>query len=282
VDLRVLGFKDHEIYCMQELMSSGEKITPMNLSKLGFNVHEVGRLKQLHGLMSGRVEIEDSDDFAKQLKKLSVGHKTSIRELPPTRVTRVPRKAVIHSIEDSTFKMYNSSNYGKVNKFYDVVTVGGNRIHIETARKPVLKYKQSKKVDGVIEITELLEDGRVRIAVNREYASLCNRYVIVAGVREPDVHHGCAKMVIWDGSKIYVYVKSIGRREKLDYMLSSVRVYDHGIFKEDIEAKLKLSVETVGYRLGAKHVEYLEYTEEYEIRIPEGDREEDSELQILD
>lgn len=282
-DWEVLGYEEHEVMAAQELLANGVKFTPNMLGQLGFNSFEVQRLRQIHDIITGKKVIETADDLSHHIKRIHRGRRLSMAELLPSKVLRVPRKAVIHSITDPTFKMYNSENYSKINRFYDVVGVGGSRIHIETARKPVLKFKQSKVVEGVIEIQELLESGRVKIAVNREYAALCNRFVIAMGFRKPELHHGCAQIVGLDGTKVYVYAKSIGKREKLDFMLGSARVYDHGIFPEDIVPKLQSAAEMNFYRVGGRHIEYYPYTEEYKILIPEGTREEeDDELQIID
>lgn len=283
INWEVLGYEAYEVQTVDGLLRGGAKFTPKALEYMGFNSYEVRRIRQIHAIMIGKTEIESADDLVNHLRKVHTGRRLGMQDLLASKILRVPRKAFIYGIKDPTFKMYNSENYSKFNRLYDVVSVGGQRIHIDTARKPVLKFKQSKVVEGVIEITELMESGRVKIAVNREYSTLCNRFVIAVGFRKPETHHGCAQIVAFDGTRVFVYCRSIGKREKLDFMLGSTRVYDHGIYKEDILPKLMNVSEMTFLRVGGKHIEYQPYTEEYKLIIADKEDEtEEDELQIID
>lgn len=238
--LKTLGFTDIEIDTLEYIVFNGGKVTNQSLIKYGATYEQAKRLKYMYDICVGKVIIDSVEDLCKHLKRMSGSRrKIGITDFPVSRVNRVPRKCVVAGIKDSTFSIYNSSNYGNnKDKAYDVTNVTTTRIHIVTNKKPVLKYKQPKQIEGIIEILNVREDKKVEVAINKKYAKLLNRFVIVAGLRKPEMHNGLIEIISIEGTKIYVYAQSIGSTDR-SLSSTTTRVYAYGYYEQEIDTKLK-------------------------------------------
>ena len=77
--------------------------------------------------------------------------------------------------------MWNSKNYPVLERTYKVLNVSGGCITIETDRWPKLKYKQARKIPGVLELKEIDKVNRkLTVQIHKDYCKLCNRFIIVA------------------------------------------------------------------------------------------------------
>lgn len=238
--LKSLGFNDTEIQTLSYIIMNGGKVTLGSLNKYGLPYEESKRLKYMYDICIGKVIIDSVDDLCKHLRKMYGNRRRiGIGDLAVSKISKVPRKAVIAGIVDSTFGIYNSKQYEGTDKMYDVINVTNTRIHILTNRKPILKYKQPKSIEGVIEILSIKDDGKLEVAINKRYIKLVNRFMIVASLRKPEYHNGLIEIVCIEGTKVYVYAQSMGTKENVSYSMGTQRVYAYGFFPSEINNKLK-------------------------------------------
>ena len=244
--LTSLGFTMDEINTLSFIVMNGGKTSTTALTKYGLSYEAARRIRYMYDICIGKVSIESTDDLSKHLRKLFGKHRRiGIQDLAVSKISRVPRKAVVAGITDPTFEIYNSINYPVEERLYDVVNITPTRVVVETTRKPVLKYKQPKHIDGVLEILDVKADGKVTVAFDKRYCKLCNRYVVVASLRRPEFHHGLIEIICIEGTKVYVYARTLGTQEKVRYNMGTQRVYEYGNFAKEINDKLK----TVGAKM---------------------------------
>lgn len=238
--LAQLGFNAMEIQTFAYIMSNGGKTSLNALTQYGISYEEAKKIRYMQDICIGKVIIDSTDDLAKHMRKMFGSMKRiGITDLAVSKIKKVERKAVVAGIQDATYSIYNSKQYPFMERMYNVVDVTGQRIFIETLRKPVLKYKQSKYVEGVLEITELKKDGSVVVAINKQYCRLVNRFVIVGSLRKPEFHHGLIQIICIEGTKLYIYAKSMGIKESINYNMGTERVYSYGFYNQEIKNKLK-------------------------------------------
>lgn len=237
--LKKLMFTDEEIDLASNLIRNGYRLTPQGMQGVNISGEKIEKLKYLYDIASGKKEISSKDDLCKHLRKMFGKHKKiGIGDLALSKISKVPRKAVIGGIKDETFAIYNSNRYTGSDRIYDVTEVSGSRIIIKTERKPIIKRGGAKKIDGIIEIKELTPDKKVILAVDKKYIRLCNRFIIVASLRKPEYHHGLIEIICKEGTKVYVFAMTMKQGERPNYKNGSQRVYSYGFLKKDIKSKL--------------------------------------------
>lgn len=275
-----LGFRPEEVQTLQYIIYNGGKVTNQSLVKYGIPYKEAKRLKYMHDICVGKVSIENKNDLCKHLRKLFCDvRRIGIQDLAVSKVSKVPRKAVIAGIKDETFKIYNSKNYDIKDRMYDVVDVTGKRIVIETDRKPVLKYKQPKFVEGVIEIKELKDDGNVVVSVDKEYIKLVNRFIIVGSLRRPEFHNGMIEIICTEGTKVYVFAQTLGTKEKVSYNMGTQRVYEYGFNKDEIDSKLTSVGIMIYKKLCGVYASKIPANQDFRLLNLEEDDKEDIEIE---
>lgn len=235
-----MGFTLDEIESTVALMQNGFKITNNSLMQLGYNCNTCGRMIHLKNLIEGKEVIENEDELIKHLKKLSKGQqKLDITDLDVSSVREVPRTAVILGIKEAPFDIWNSNRYSGREMLYVVRDITPTDIIIETGRKPTLRRDEVTKIDNVIEIIGATTQGKAVIKVDKKYCKLCNRFIIVASLKRPEVHHGMFIMISRGGTKVYVYATTLKAKDKMRYNQGSQRVYDFGFLPNEISDKLK-------------------------------------------
>ena len=273
--LTMLGFNSGEIQTLELIVNNGGKVSTNALTMYGLSYDQARRLRYMYDICIGKVVIESTEDLCKHLRKMFGGHRRiGIQDLAVSKINKVPRKAVVAGIKDETFCIYNSANYPILERLYDVVNVTSTRITIETDRKPVLKFKQPKYVEGVVEIKEAKPNGKALVAFDKKYCKLCNRYIIVAGLRRPEYHLGMAEIICIEGTKVYVYASNMGTKESVSYSMMTQRVYDYGVFPNQIGNKLKAVASELYKQLCGVYAEIIQSNQDYSI-IPFEDLEED-------
>lgn len=234
-----LGFYELEIEKASYIMDRYGKITRDLLLKEGENYEQANRIKYLGDIICGKIAINDMEELSKHLKKMwGTKKRLTINDLMLSKISKVPKKAVVAGIIDPTYKIFNSNNYQKEECMYEVIGVSSNYITVESNKKPVLKYKQNKEIPNILKIKELLPNGNIIVTFHRDYIKLCNRFVIIATLRRPEFHHGLIEIITIDGSRIYIYAKTIKQGEIVHYSGGTQRVYDYGFMGEEIEEKL--------------------------------------------
>lgn len=239
--LRTLGFNDALINTFKHVMMNNIKPNVVTLQSYGLTFQEAKKIHYMYDIITGKVEITTKEELVKHLRKMfGTGKRITINDLAISTVSNVPRVAVVGGIKDPRFKVFNSSDkrFPPKDRMYPVKAVSGQRVHVVTRRRPVLKYGDPKKIDGVLEITKEYPDGRLEVAFAKKYCKLCNRFIIVASTRKPERHHGLIEIICIEGTRIYVYAQSLGTKDKVSYNGGTQRVYDYGFFEQEIKTKL--------------------------------------------
>lgn len=264
-NLTLIGFELEDIYLLLELLENGIPITRNKLVENGLDYRRAALIIYMHDIMSGRILLETKEDLIKHLKKINgEKYRIDLQYLPLSMVSRVKRKAVITGITDSKFNIYNSELYPIDKRTYDVKKVTSTNVYIETKRRPILRYGEKKFVPDVIEIVDKSEDNILTVCVNRRYVRLCNRYIIVASFRKPEIHHGLIELICIDGSKLNVYAKSMHNREVIN-ITGGRRIYDWGLHKNEIKDKLISVAGEISEKVFSRSFSIYEATQEYKI-----------------
>lgn len=246
-----LKFTRQEINSLKYVLSCCGTVTPMKAQQCGADPNFAKKLKYMFDISTGRITIETPDDLSKHLRKMFGAHqRIGIQNLAVSKLNKVPRKCLIGNIPAGKFELYNSKHYDPVSRMYDVVNVTSSNIEIVTSRKPVLKYREKPVLDGVIEITQVNNDGTVNAVVNKQYARLCNRFIVVASLRRPEWYHGLVEIICIEGTKIYVFATTMKDGETPSYKNGTQRVYDFGFYKQEIKSKLLNTAQIIYNSLG--------------------------------
>lgn len=239
VRLTSLGFKQDEIVFLNNMLNMGYKINNATLQYMGLNYEQANRIKYMMAICCGKVTVDTKDELIKHLKKMNNGRcKIGLQNLAPSKIQTVPRIALVDGIQQEPFTIWNSRQYKGLDRFYIVTDVTGARITVETSRKPQIKYKGQMKIDEVLEIKGIKTNGKAVVAFNKKYCRLCNRFIIVATMRRPEFHHGMHEIICFEGSKVYVYARTMGVKDGIRYNGNTERVYAYGFFANEIKQKL--------------------------------------------
>lgn len=213
-----LGFTKEEIDILEFSVVNQGKVTVNSLVNMGLDYENAKRIKYMWDIIKGTVPLENTEDLVKHLRKMwGNKRRLSISDLLLSKVSKVPRKAVVAGIKDEKFKILNSNNYDVEDRLYDVVSISGSRITIKTDRKPVLKYGESLNIEGVLEVKEILQDKNIIVAIDKKYAKVCNRFIIVGSLRRPEFHHGLVEIICIEGTRVYIFAQTMGTKEYVKY-----------------------------------------------------------------
>ena len=217
----------------------GKRPTSSLIQQFGYTPEQAQRLMYMFKVYNGNITLNSERDVVKHLKKIhGNAYKISLSDFKTSNISSVPRIAVVAGITEKPYDIYNSNNYKGKNALYRVLNVSGRKIQIETPRKPRLEYGHTKSIDGVLEINGLTQNGNVIITFDRNYCHLCNRFIIIASLRNPEFSLGKYTMLAFEGTKIYVYAAIMGTGDHVRYSGGSQRVYDYGLDPNTIKPKL--------------------------------------------
>lgn len=240
--LKSLGFNALEIQTVQYIVMNEGKVTLNSMTqRYGIPYEQAQKLKYMFDICTGKVIISSEEDLSRHLRKMFGKHRRiGIQDLSLSRISEIPRTAMISGIpKASPFSIWNSQNYAKKDRMYKVLDVTATNIIIETNRKPVLKFREPKSVDGLAEIrSEPDKSGKITVAINRKYIRLCNRFVIVGSMRRPEFHNGMVEIICIEGTKVYVFADTIASKKYSRYGTTTQRVYDYGYYPSEIQTKL--------------------------------------------
>lgn len=299
-----LGFSQAEINNFEFIYNNGGKFTPMALQQYGYSLEQAKRLAYMNKIMQGGVNIQTENDMISHVKKmtgasrdiakqavyrenLSNGYgaqnysetelikhlretngkqrRITIQDLAVSKVTSVPRVAVVGGIAESPYNIWNSNNYKGFDAMYKVIDATSSKITVETPRKPKLEWGRSKDVPGVLEIKGVKNNGNAIVVFDRKYCRLCNRFVIVASLRNPEFHLGKYDMICFEGTKVYIFAVNMGVKEQLRYNMGNQRIYAFGIMPGDIKIKLDNVAKSMYQQLGGVSVTYVDPNESYTV-----------------
>lgn len=299
-----LGFSQAEINNFEFIYNNGGKFTPMALQQYGYSLEQAKRLAYMNKIMQGGVNIQTENDMISHVKKmtgtsrdiakqavyrenLSNGYgaqnysetelikhlretngkqrRITIQDLAVSKVTSVPRVAVVGGITESPYDIWNSNNYKGFDAMYKVIDATSSKITVETPRKPKLEWGRSKDVPGVLEIKGVKNNGNAIVIFDRKYCRLCNRFVIVASLRNPEFHLGKYDMICFEGTKVYIFAVNMGIKEQLRYNMGNQRIYAFGIMPGDIKIKLDNVAKSMYQQLGGVSVTYVDPNESYTV-----------------
>lgn len=268
-----LGFRPEEVQMLNTLLMNGYSMTPVALSSYGFSYEDSMRLHYMYDIARGKVVINNvtMEGIAKHFTKLNgnIG-RINISNLPLSRIRQIPKIAAITGLPKGSYDIYNSK--GKELRIYPVTGANDKKILILTRHKPVLRYGSEKKlyriknkrnnrsyytedsskigralkvntnveISTILEIKRMTQDKKkIEIAIHRDYIRLLNRYIILCSFRKPEFHLGLYEIVLWEGTRIYVYGEYMGKGEAVSYNNNIQRVYAYDYRKEKLPFILK-------------------------------------------
>lgn len=240
-----LGFAGEEIDILEQCLVGGFRVSVSRLVGMGLSYQDARRINYMYSIVIGKTSIDTPDALSKHLRRMSENNrKVGIYDLPLTKIKVVPRYAVVAGIKDNAFSIFNSNKYSGMDMFYEVVSIYNNKVTVKSKRKPVIKYGQPKKIDGVLEIKELLDDGSILVIFEDYFVRLLNRFIIVASLRRPHEHHGLIEIICAEGTRVYVYAQTLPFNN-MTINRSTQRVYDYGVLSRDINDKIYNSLQVV-------------------------------------
>lgn len=274
-EARKLGFSDMEINAAWNISIAcnfGKSPTIKELMH-GLNVEYqyAYRIKYLMDLMSGRKEVNVNDIrnltdiklLAKHFRKINPGEKPLTTEmLSPTRVSNIPKIAVIRGITDTRFTIFNSNDITNTRDYYRVEKTGQSYFILRINKNVPLTSKIDK--DGIIEIMGRDTMGILVAKVKAENVRLCNRYMIVASLRLPGLHNGMYAMITASGDIVYIYAKTLSGQKTLGGTYSE-RVYDYGIMPHMLKTKLGKAADETFNGLNGLYCQYIEPMYKFEL-----------------
>lgn len=264
--LASIGFSNTEIQNLQYLYNNGAKFTSQALQSYGYTFEQSKRLMYAYNICIGKVQVDSKQEAIKHLKKMfGSTYKITIQDLAVSNISTIPRVAVVGNITDAPYSIWNSKQYSGKDALYPVIETSGQKITIETPRKPKLAYGAAKVIPGVLEIKGVKNNGNAVVTFDKKYCKVCNRFIIVASLRNPEFHHGKYEMICFEGTKIYVYATNIGTRESARYSMGNQRVYDYGIFENEIKPKLDKTAKGIYQYLHGVSAQYIAATQKYEL-----------------
>ena len=261
-----VGFTQEEIYAFKYVYNNNGKFTAQALQSYGYTYEQAKRLHYMYRICTGQIQIYSQDQMAKHLKTMfGSAHKMNINDLAISKITNVPRAAVVMGIDQEPYNIWNSNRYKGNRALYKVIDATSGHITIETQIKPQLRYGQSKKLPGMLEIKGIRPNGNIVVTFSSKYAALCNRFIIVASFKNPEKHLGKWEIMCYEGRRVYVYATNMGTKDKVSYSHGNQRVYAYGLFPGDIKKKLdSVAAEIYKYVKGVSH-NYTQPTVEYNV-----------------
>ena len=161
--------------------------------------------------------------------------------------------------------------------------LSSTNVTIESSRLPVLRYKEPRFIEDIIEIKEKTKRNTVILAVNRKHCRLCNRFIVVASMKRPEFHHGMIEIICIEGTRVYVYAATASKSERLSYNSQTQRIYNFGYFPFEIETKLKESATSVYQKLCGVYSEFHPANSDYKILMEDKSDNSDSNYEeVLD
>lgn len=254
----------YKFYCGQIILDSIPKLAKHFRIVYGCNPDQASKMAYDYNLKHGGVDTKQG--LVNSLKKINKnGQKITINDLATSKITEIPRVAVVANIQDEPYNIWNSNQYKGMAALYKVIDTSGQNITIETGRKPNLKYGALKKLPGILEIKGVKQDGKAVVTFNKNYCRLCNRFIIVASLRAPEFHLGAYEIICFEGTKVYIFASNLGTRENPRYNMGNQRVYDYGIFPQDIKTKLNKVAKGMYQYLQGMNIEYKAPSASYSV-----------------
>lgn len=283
VMLSSLGFNPMEIQTLSFIvMNEGKATVNSMVQHYGIPYEQAKKLKYMFDICTGRVLITSQEDLSKHLRKMFGQHKrVGIQDLAVSRIGEIPRKAVVSGIpEKSSFSIWNSIKYPFKERMYTVVDVTQTNIIIETDRKPTLKFKEPKVLEGIAEIKSGPVNGKITVAINRKYCRLCNRFVIVGSMRRPEFHNGMVEIICIEGTKVYVFADTVSAKKYSRYGTTTQRVYDYGFFPSEIHPKLMSCASSIYKRLCGVYASPVAANSDFQMIADDEPEEAEDEIDI--
>lgn len=272
-----LGFTKVEIQQLNYVYTSGGKFTPSALQQYGFNYEQSKKLSYMYNICCGKVQINSKEETIRHLRRMfGSNYRISIHDLAVSKIAAVPRWAVVGGIMDEPYNIWNSNKYKGSSALYNVVDVSGQKVTVETNRKPRLEYKQSKSIPGVLDIKGVKNNGNVIVTFDKKYCKICNRFIIIASLRNPEFHLGKYEMLCFEGTRVYIYATNMGTKENIKYSMGNQRVYDFGIYPNDIKLKVTNVAKAMYQHLHGVGIQYEEPNMTY--KVVGSEKEEQEEL----
>ena len=241
---------------------------------LGIDYNAASRIKYLIEIITGRkeVNIDDVRDLsdvkaiAKHFRKINPAcTRLSTEMLSPTRISSIPKIAVVKGIRDENFRDINSRTPNSINEYYTIEKQDSEKFTLRMHKEVDTNIRIDK--DRIVTILGRDTKGNMIADIKKENVRVCNRFIIVASIRQPIYHHGMYVMITSGGDILYVYARTVEGNRNLSKNYSE-RVYNYGVMPCSMQSKLK-SVAMEAYRgLKCVCVKYIEATQEFRLIMP--------------
>ena len=238
--LRNLRFSSMDLNTFEGILMQNGRITPKILVACGLRPYEANRIRYMYSIYCERTVIDTDEALIRHLRRIYLGkRRISINDITSNNLGKIPRRAVVSNIPSGKFAVYNSKNYKGGEIFYKVTDVTTTNIVVKTKIKPVFKYKESKALEGVLEVRDVDSEGQVEVAFNKNYCKLCNRFIIAASLRRPSNHHGMYEIICLDGTRLYVFASTLkGNRDMPNLNNGTQRIFCFGQLSKQISIML--------------------------------------------
>lgn len=272
--LMSLGFNQQEIAQLKYVYNNRGKFNTNALQSYGYTYEQAKRLMYMYNICTGKIHIDSKEEMVKHYRKtFGTNYRISMQDLAVSKITSVPRLAFVGNITVEPYTIWNSKQYKGMQALYKVIDATSKTITVETSRKPKIPYGTPTEIKNVLEVKGVRNNGNAVVAFDKNCCRLCNRFVIVASLRNPEFHLGKYELICFEGTKVYIYAINMGTKETLRYG-NTQRIYDYGIFGQTIRDKLDNVAKEMYKHLCGVGVEYHGPTMDYEV-LPKEQEEED-------
>lgn len=228
------------------------------------------RIRYLIELMSGKRNvdiyniygIEDIRNISRHFRKINRSCiKLTIDKLPTSKISTLPRIAILCGVRDRRFVELNSKNPNNINEYYLVDKTTQDRCILRTV-KSIKEHGEDE--DKIVNILGRDTNGRTILSAVTSHVRLCNRYIVVASTRQPQYHNGMYVLVNVYGDIIYVYSKTVAGYRNIGKNYSE-RVYRYGILPNELDRTLKETAIKIGNSIELAAVTRIEPTQEFRL-----------------
>ena len=228
------------------------------------------RIRYLIELMSGRHNvdiyniygIEDIRNIARHFRKINSSCiKLTVDKLPASKISTIPKIAILCGIRDKRFAELNSKNPNNISEYYLVDKTEQERYILRTSKK-IADHGEDE--DKIVNILGRDTNSRIIVSAVTSHVRLCNRYIAVASTRQPQYHNGMYVLVNPNGDIVYVYSKTVAGYRNIGKNYSE-RVYKYGIIPNELDKVLKETAIMIGNNIGLVAVTRIEPTQEFRL-----------------
>ena len=264
-----IGFTPVELGILKDAVGLYGLVSTQKLSSPPFMITDsriISRILYAYNICMGKTTIDPDDPISiskhkKKMTRLSGSHQNfSCFYIKHRNFEYIPRTAVVAGLPKGSFYVLNSKLYDMYEGSYRVDKIAQEWVTIYSTKKMAVTYKDRLNmslenrewgIEGILKVEEVgsQKEGKPwLIKIHKSHCRLCNRFMIIITTRKvaegATEHHGGYKVVLADGTIVYVYarttdVDSYGNpKESIPKTNNDTTVFDYGFYPNEIETKL--------------------------------------------